>query len=111
MEYKKIAELVRKLFQKTIDGKLEWEQTDKKGVFQTSFPNYTIRFSMKPRGQDSQDYYISIYDSDGNLVEEVNDLQLEDQMQGSYVLMKEMYEATRGKPWVLIKLWTIFFRN
>lgn len=96
MRYEKIAKLVRKLHEKTIDGKLEWEQTDKRGVFQTSFPDYTIRISMQLE-ESGEYYYVSIYDSQGILVEQVNDVGLEGDIPDSFKLMKEMYEFARRK--------------
>ena len=45
MAYKKIADLVVKLYDKTVQGEIPWEATDKEGVFQKSFSNYSVRIS------------------------------------------------------------------
>jgi O-succinylbenzoate synthase len=97
MEYKKIAKLVVSLHQKTIDGKLNWEQTDKRGIFQLSLPNYAIRFWMRSKGEQAADYIISIYDSEGNLVEQASDVDLKNDLSKSYEIMKGMYELARRK--------------
>lgn len=97
MSYPKFAMLVRKLHEKTIGAELEWEPTDEDGVFQVAFPEFTIRVSMHQVSDVDVYYLISIHDSRGNLIEQVNDEQLKEDIPDSYVLMKAMYEAARRK--------------
>lgn len=99
MSLAKIAILVPKLHKQTIDGKLEWEQTDREGAFQTSFPNSSIRISVRPSESllsFQNDYVISIYNSSGILIESASDVDIKNELDNSYNLMKEMHETARG---------------
>jgi hypothetical protein len=101
MSLSKLAIIIEKIHEQTISGKLEWEQTEKNGVFQVSFPNYSIRMSSHPstESDDTQDYIISIYDSNGLLLESASDLELIEQIPGNgaaYRIMKEIYESAKG---------------
>jgi hypothetical protein len=38
----KLLEVARALYERTMKGDLTWEATPKEGMFQVSFPNYSI---------------------------------------------------------------------
>jgi hypothetical protein len=101
MSITKMASLVEKLNNLTNNGKIEWEETTKSNIFQSSFANYSIRIYGKERlDTDSNevviDYYLDIVNSDGKMLESINDLQLHDQIKDAYLKMKNIFEAARG---------------
>ena len=75
--YLKMWALVERLAVKTAEGRLVWESTSGKGVFQTSLPKYTVRISEEPnRHTEGMDYVMSIHDSSGSNIERVSDVDL-----------------------------------
>ncbi len=99
---KKFAMLVEKLYNKTIDGDIEWEKTDIEGVFQASFPNYSIRLSTEKIHYQEDDtiteyYYFNIYNSEGKLIESTDNYQLSDSLEDSYDKMEKMYHIARRR--------------
>lgn len=96
MSYPKIAQLVNLLSKNTIAGTIIWEETNKTGVFQTSFPDYTVcLFPRQNRNSEDDDIIIQVINSNGELVEEVSDVDLRSHLEDSYPLMKSMYEVAR----------------
>jgi L-asparaginase II len=92
--------LVQKLYRRTDDGDVEWEETEIEGVFQAAFPEYTIRLSMEtPDGhvRASEDYVLTIFNSRGLKIEEVADVDLAEDLVESYEVMKHLYGAARRK--------------
>ena len=71
----KLWTLVQKLNERTIAGQVNWERTAEEGVYQASFPNYSVRlFTRERRGE--RDYIIQIVDQDGTVVEDSSDVDL-----------------------------------
>jgi hypothetical protein len=71
MEQDKLFQLIRKLVEKTKQGHARWERTVDVGVYQLALPGNSILISK--RGKDSAsnpEYVVSIYDSQGELIEE-----------------------------------------
>ncbi len=98
MSYPKVAQLVNLLSKNTIVGKITWEETDKTGVFQTSFPDYTVRHFPRQspnQPEGSMDFIVQVINSNGELVEEVSDEDLRDYLEEPYQLMKTMHELAR----------------
>ncbi len=73
----KLWEFVRKLNDRTNAGKVSWERTADEGVYQASFPNYTVRIFSRPSGdaeiEGQIDYVIQIMDQEATVVEEATD--------------------------------------
>ncbi len=100
MSYPQMVYLVQKLYRRTGDGGVEWEETEIEGVFQTAFPEYTIRLSTEtPDGhvRASEDYVLTIFNSRGLKIEEVSDVDLAEDLVESYEVMKHLYGAARRK--------------
>ncbi len=95
----KIAQLVERVHHQTLAGKVPWEETERDGVYQASFPNYSIRYSSRPTQSSGVDYILAIYNEQGSIVEEVADPDLdEDDIDWEpYEVMKETYERARGQ--------------
>jgi len=100
MSYPQMVYLVQKLYRRTDDGSVEWEETEIEGVFQAPFPEYTVRLSMQsPDGHvpGSEDYVLSIFDARGLEIEEVSDVDLAEDLADSYEVMRHLYRAARRK--------------
>ncbi len=95
MSYPKIAQLVELLSKNTIDSRINWEETDQTGVFQTSFPDYTVRIFPRQNYTQDIDYIVQVINSNGELVEEVSDEDLTNHTDDAYKLMKGMHEIAR----------------
>ena len=99
MSYQKIARLVTALSEKTITQEVSWNQTEHGEIFETSFPNYSVRISKGERPNnfnESQPIYIlEILNDNGEIVEEIDDEMLTEFIHSPFGIMKEMYEAAR----------------
>ena len=100
MSISKLATVVIKLRDATRRGKVEWEQTEKEGVFQASYPDFTIRIftqlTRDPEPDVDIDYVISIYNSKGVLIESATDIDLKPTMELPFKVMEELYDSARG---------------
>ena len=100
MSIAKIATVIMKLLEATRDGKVEWEQTEKEGVFQTSYPDFSIRIYTQPTREatveNALDYALEIYNSKGTIIESATDMDLLNQMESPFKLMAELYDSARG---------------
>jgi hypothetical protein len=92
MSYPKLIELVKKLQQVTSTTGLNWKTTEAEGVFQASLADYTVRLDMRrSRMADGDEYFVSIFNWGGELVEELGD----EDAEGMFPVMKELYELAR----------------
>jgi hypothetical protein len=91
--------LIKKLIDLTSKNSLNWEVTDKDDVFQLSFPQYTIRLSLNqsPSSPLEDAYFIKIFNSNGQLVESVNDEDIKEQLPGSFSKLRELHSQARRK--------------
>lgn len=103
MAYRKLASLACRLYQRTYDGEVDWEETASTGVYQASFADYSIIISLQPpqSGGDS-DVKISIIDDVGNEVESFLDVDLESEwlidlgiIETPFKIMKDTYDTAR----------------
>src|SRR4051812_14584338 len=72
----RIWELSKKIKTLSMNGKLDWERGVEEGVYQVSFPDYTVAVYKHGGYQEPDDYFIQIKDSEGEVLEQVNDSQL-----------------------------------
>ncbi len=98
----KLTEFVLKLAKRTTEGKVTWERTVLDGVYQAAFPDYTVKlFKRDSRyGEDSAvDVVIQILNSEGELLDEIDDATLSDGRDGGriYKVMSEMYSLARRR--------------
>lgn len=90
MSYPKIAKLVSALLTQTSNGELNWSQTEISGMFQASFPRYSVRIYPL-----NNDYILQIINELGDIVEEVSDPDLNDVLSNSYQTMGNLHDAAR----------------
>ena len=100
MPENRLVTLVRRLHKRSMDGQVSWEDTPKKGMYQCSFPEYTIQLHAGPSREepDATDYTLSILNEDNVVIEQLDDGQLARDFEvpgGAYRLMGEMYAAAR----------------
>lgn len=71
----KVRSFIEKLAARTEQGKVSWERTADDGVYQASFPNYTVHVLTRhnPERRDETDYVLQIKDEDGAVIEDVSD--------------------------------------
>ncbi|HEY0349008.1 MAG TPA: hypothetical protein VGC60_12725 [Pyrinomonadaceae bacterium] len=103
MAVHRLAELVKLLAEKTVEGRLLWEKTVEGEAFQTAFPGYSVRLrtqkSKSSRYPGADAYAIQIFNESGELVEETTDEDLDgvDQPGEFFAVMREMHiEARRS---------------
>jgi hypothetical protein len=97
--YEKLVSMIMKLHERTRDGNVNWEQTVDDGVFQASFPNYSVQASRRPSRESPRDFdfVLRIFNDHGSLVEEVADTDLGQDLESPYQIMREIYDGARSK--------------
>lgn len=76
MSQERIIALIKKLKDRTFEGKIRWEKTIDEGVFQAAFPGYTVRLykaSTRVEGASGDDLILQIFNDQGELIEEISD--------------------------------------
>lgn len=94
MSNSKIARIIQGVDKKTKAGEIDWETTEKEDVFQASLANYSIRLSFQ-EGELGNDYWFTIINNEGLVIESVSDVQLSGELEGAYRLMDELYSSSR----------------
>lgn len=90
----KIVQLIEQLHTRTMDGKVRWEQTERKDVYQAAFPNYALRIATQGN-VNNPDYVLTIYNEEGGIIEDVSDVDLQEDLDNSLETMRGIYEAAR----------------
>ena len=96
----KLLVLIQRLSDQTNQGNVKWEKTVDDGVFQASFPGYSIhiltRTSRIPQASDP-DYVLEIYNDDGVLIEQADDVDFKDLGLDPpiFTTMEQMYTKAR----------------
>jgi hypothetical protein len=68
MAYDKLVEFANLVYEKTKNGEITWEKTPQEGVFQTSFPKYSVMV----RNHSFAGPVFSILDDYGEVIEELS---------------------------------------
>lgn len=96
-----MIQLIERLYDRTNAEGLPWQETESDGVYQITFPTFSVSIS-KRRSIDPEaeiDYWVTIYNSDGKIIEDVSDLDVREQFQdrdkSSFRYMGELYEMAR----------------
>jgi hypothetical protein len=97
----KTVAFVQALVDRTNKGHVHWARTVDEGVFQASFPGYSVKVAKEsqydPEDQSTSYYHvIRIYDKDGSLVEEILVYQLNKRgWKEAHESVARLYEAAR----------------
>lgn len=94
MSDSKIVRLIQGIVRQTNAGKIDWEVTESEEVFQASFPNYSIRLSYTTSNMGT-DYWLTIMNDEGLVIESVSDVQIKSELEGSYRIMEGLYSDAR----------------
>jgi hypothetical protein len=98
MSYERIALVLQALDKRTKAGEVPWNETETKGVFQTSFPSYSVRlFQASNPFEDASDFVLQIINESGDVVEETRDTDLTDYFEKPYIFMRDLYERARRR--------------
>lgn len=83
---------------RTAHGWIDWSQTEKSGVFEAIFPNYSVRIFERPNPHNAEiDYVLRIINSDGSVVEEITDVTMRDSLDRAYERFAGLYGAARRR--------------
>jgi hypothetical protein len=100
MDVQKFATLINDLLDKTSSGKMSWETTGLKNVFQTNFPQYSIAVGQESHYSDEiGDYlvvFLEIRDSKGEVVDHVSDNVDDPIYRTLYKLYQEARRVAKG---------------
>jgi hypothetical protein len=83
------------------EGKVRWEKTVDSGEYQAAFPHYSVRtFSRFNTEADVEDYFLQIFNDEGELVEEISDGEFSlmlgpTAVPSGFKVMKDLYEVAR----------------
>ena len=92
MTEEKLARLLERLHNRTMDGKVKWEATARKNVYQVAFPEYVIQVGP----DDSGDIVLRLYNQDNILLEIVRVEAIQHYLQlNALEIMSELYTAAR----------------
>jgi hypothetical protein len=94
MSESKIVRLIQGVVRQTSAGKIDWEVTEREEVFQASFANYSIRLSHSEADM-GVDYWLTIINNEGLVIESVSDVQVRDELDGAYKIMEGLYANAR----------------
>jgi len=97
----KPVRLIQQLLARSNEGKVKWEKTVNSAVYQAAFPHYSVRtFSRFNPEVDENDYFLQIFNEEGELVEEISDGDLhvmlgQTAVPNAFKIMKDLYEVAR----------------
>lgn len=98
MEQNKLIALINRIITKTSYGELDWESTNNPKSFSVSLSNYSISISaIKSFDYDDDDYRITIYNEEGDVIEEATDIELKNQMPDALIRFKTLFDEARRK--------------
>jgi len=92
MANEKYQQIVDRLIDRTERHEIEWKEGVTSGVFQVSFPNYSLTLGQHDMVTGSFDYIISIIDAAGNVIDTFSDADLGGDY---YPRMGDLYQNAR----------------
>lgn len=90
----KYMQLVKRLIARQSQGKLDWNATEVEGVFQLSFPDYSLRIYER-QSRAGTDIVIALYNEEGTQIDEFTDVSLHQEWEESYLEMSGLYAEAR----------------
>jgi hypothetical protein len=87
--------LVKRLHQRTQEGRITWQESTSENTFLTAFPDHSIQISQQGPDYDL-DYAVRIFDDEGHLVEEITLADLNVSSSNlSLKIMRDLFVAAR----------------
>ena len=99
MSFDKYAQILDLLVEKTDSGKLDWKETGDESRFVVSFPNYSVLIGEERGGSEVPDYFISIVNSEGKIVDSFSNLgpSLNDLSEHPTIVMQDLFNKARRR--------------
>lgn len=72
MSQQQIGDMVAMLYQRTKEGRLEWESTNKADMFVVTFPDYAIALTGSYDEDNDLVISLTIYDDEAKVVDKTN---------------------------------------
>lgn len=94
MSSRKLASIVEKLMEKTSNGELEWQNTERKDTYQVVLARFAVRIFSR-EGDGGIDIVVQVINQDGVIVEEIADPDMRGLMSEPYTRMSELLEDAR----------------
>lgn len=102
----KYHQLIQKIHEKTLQGDLQWTETEKRDVFQTMLSGYGIRIYNRPEIHGLKSafpttleyepgYFIKLFDNNGNNIDEISIDKLDFPYEKSLELFSEIHRSAR----------------
>ena len=95
MASNKIGKFVELLYRKTIENTQRWGKTATANEFTTAFPNYSVTISPYVDDWNSTSFRIFIYNSDGEMIDDITQGDVADQLKNPSDIFRELYEHAR----------------
>ncbi len=97
MSYEKVGRLIDSLYNNTKSADITWEESEKDGTYQVSFPKYSVRIfnRFNEHEYDTKDYFIQIINENGIVIDEVSDIDVKEVIQDAFYKMKEIHDLAR----------------
>ena len=96
MDLEKRIKLIRTLQQKSNEGQIPWEKTNSKNAFQVIFPNSSIKI-IQDEENFSNIYFLIIFNSEGNITDNLSRNNLEEKFPDVNVVLEEIYQTARAR--------------
>ena len=87
MATQKLIDVAKALYERTVTGDLSWETTAKQGMFQVSFPNYSVLVL-----EEDGDVTLKICNEQGQVVEALKESEA---TASRFSNMRELFEGAR----------------
>ena len=103
MNDEKIVALVKKIDEKSIAGRVDWEKTVSDEEFQASLPSFVIRVRREYHNSPEPDYVISLVDRNGTELESFDDSYVSRILKGiysnenGYIYMERIFKSAKRR--------------
>ena len=100
MSVEKFSKLVKALAEQSEEGRLKWEESVEPGVYQVSFPNYSVKIREEFGEEPEPDIVITIHNAEGATLDRFTDRDLHSYMVDnfhvrSYTTMDAIFQKAR----------------
>src|SRR5689334_5127860 len=93
MTDEKLVALLRQLHKRTMEGKLDWEETTFRNFYQVAFPEYVVKIGPSQEGE----LVLRLFNKDNILMEEMSENQIHPGIFDAATTMRELYKAAKRK--------------
>jgi hypothetical protein len=91
----KYAKLAQRLVARQDQGRLDWKETETEGLFQVSFPDYSIRIHLQENRYGIDYVFVSIYNDEGTELDTFTSIALQDEWPDANEQLVQLYQSAR----------------